>query len=227
MSKINSSPKPLLVFVHGWAVDQSIFNLLEESLPDFDILKYDLGFYGDAQHPDIPKDRTVIAVGYSLGLLWLLHEKPFQWDGLVSICGFTRFTRTDGFMGGMMTMVLEGMKMRLSIDPKGLLGETYDVCGFDRPFPENYDTRQLHQGLNWLKNWDCRDIFEEHKEKTIALAAVPDPVVSESLTKASFEGKCPTYWSPDGGGHGLPVTRPKWCAEKICEFAEKIADSSN
>ena len=218
--------KPILVLVHGWAVDKAIFDRLELELSDYEIIKYDLGFFGRPEHPEIPSDRPVIAIGYSLGFLWLLHEQPFKWDGLISIGSFTRFTRMRGFMGGVLTMVLEGMKVRLGLDPKGLLKDVYQQCGFDRDVPEGYDARQLHQGLNWLKNWDMREVFHQSNVPVLALAASDDPVVPESLTKASFEGKCDLVWSPDGGGHGLPVTRSQWCADQIRQFAQSFSKKS-
>lgn len=79
------------VLVHGWGFNASIWTPLIAQLGDAETTAVDLGFVGsggNAGVPDWPEDA--IAVGHSLGVLWLLKNGGGRFAGLVSIQGFDR-----------------------------------------------------------------------------------------------------------------------------------------
>src|SRR5690554_405613 len=80
-----------IVLVHGWGFHAGIWSDVVGHLGDADITLVDLGFVsggppGKAEWPD-----DAIAVGHSLGVLWLLARGERRFKGLVSIQGFDRF----------------------------------------------------------------------------------------------------------------------------------------
>lgn len=62
------------VLVHGWGFNASLWDPLIARLCDATVTRVDLGFVagGPCDMPDWPQDA--IAVGHSLGVLWLLKE---------------------------------------------------------------------------------------------------------------------------------------------------------
>ena len=85
-----------LVLVHGWGFDSGVWDPLRALMGNTVTRVHDLGFFG---HPAeaLPESTAitgapVVAVGHSLGFMWLLHHRPFAWDALVSVCGMPRFT---------------------------------------------------------------------------------------------------------------------------------------
>ena len=67
-------------------------------------------------------------------------------------------------------------------------------------------------GLHWLLRWDGRAAMDG--EKVQALAGRNDPIVPDAMTAGGFAGH-PIHWH--GGGHLLPITHPRWCADRIRE----------
>ena len=217
--------KTTVVFVHGWAVGPFVFKELASYLSEANIIYFDLGFYGPTSLPEVVADGPVIAVGYSLGFPWLLHHRPFHWDALVSISSFARFTRADDFKMGMSPRLLHAMKTRLHNDPKGLMQDIYQVCGITHPPTGQLEIARLEQGLDWLEHWDERAVLQAQTCPILALAAHDDLVVPDILTTEAFAPfpHIPLHWSPDGGGHGLPITRAAWCAREILGFISSLA----
>jgi len=86
------------VFVHGWGFSATLWRGVVGLLRTSEVTLVDLGFIaGGAPQANIwPKDA--IAVGHSLGLLWLLHRAgdagSVSFRALVSIQGFDRFCPT-------------------------------------------------------------------------------------------------------------------------------------
>lgn len=228
--------KNIFIFVHGWGVDSTVWDSLLPFFRQHDVYCHDLGFYGNprglerfSSFIESNHNSSVIAIGYSLGFLWLLKNKPFKWNGLIGINSFPKFTKAPDFPKGVSSRVTAGMKRRLHHDPLNLLQEVYQKIKWEKKNSKNYDVERLIQGLDWLENWDERKTFKAEFEKnpTMILAAKDDLVVPESLTKNAFSefnnslSKRPVLnWSPNGGGHGLPNSQTKWCAEKIHEFVK-------
>lgn len=213
-----TSPTTTLVLVHGWGFDATFWEPLAAQLPDFATVTVDLGFTGRPDSPEIPTDGRRVAVGHSLGLLWLLKARPFTWDALVSVNGFPRFVEGDGFGPAQAPRVIERMIRRLGQDPDRVATDFLALCGAPPP-QGRLDTAALEQGLKWLLEWDARAALDRDPEPALILAARNDPVVPLAMTEAAFPDR-PGHtiaWHDDGG-HLLPLTDPRWCAERITEF---------
>ncbi|MEQ8194302.1 MAG: alpha/beta hydrolase [Rhodospirillales bacterium] len=215
-----NAPPVAFVFVHGWGFDAGFWDGVRAHLPEAETLTVDLGFRGPAEGlKAMPPGRTV-AVGHSLGFLWLLHEKPFAWDGLVSINGFAKFTASDGFPSGIDGRMVARMKDKIRTTPEAVVADFLGACGHADPpdtlAPAALDPAALERGLDWLMAWDGRAALQG--ETVLALAGRADPIVPPDLSEASFGRNL--QWHE--GGHLLPVTAPAWCADRLRAFARTI-----
>jgi pimeloyl-[acyl-carrier protein] methyl ester esterase len=205
-----------LVFVHGWGFNAGMWRATLDCLADVEVSLVDLGFVhrgpeGSGDWPD-----GAIAVGHSLGVLWLLHEGRAQgargFRGLVSIQGF------DCFSCHVPRSRTAAMRRELKRDAGATLHAFWRACGTDDFAPEEaLDVGRLDEGLGWLMNWDARAAKGSLDTPTLALAARDDPVVPEAMSRAIW-GDDNIIWSPDGG-HVLPLRRPEWCARHVLDFA--------
>lgn len=215
--------KPILVLAHGWGFDASVWRPLQTALPDLECLTWDLGFRGTPSSPALPADRPVIAVGHSLGLLWLLQNRPCRWDRLVAINGFTRFAKADNFQDGVPSRLLDRMIAKLTQTPAAVTSDFLARCGLDleqHPIDgASLDADRLTWGLNALAGWDQRAA----PPPDLVLAGRNDPIVSSAMTQAAFPASFASgaiRWHD--GGHLLPLTAPDWCAARLRELLESL-----
>ncbi|MBT4770625.1 MAG: alpha/beta fold hydrolase [Rhodospirillaceae bacterium] len=216
---------PCLVLVHGWGFDASFWSPLCTALKGVETRIADLGFFGAPRVIDPPRDRPVIAIGHSLGLLWLLKNRPFAWQGLVSISGMPRFLRSDSFPHGVAPRFLDRMKSRFSKDPLLTLNEFRSRCGWpdDEKAPMNMDTLRLAEGLEWLSDWDVRQSLENETAPVLALAGDDDAIVPWALSQSVFgQRDLSELHCAKGGSHVLPYAQPQWCADRIDDFLGKV-----
>jgi len=206
---------PTLLLVHGWGRDSGFWWPLLRRLADWPVVAWDLGFHGQPSRPALPKGRPVVAVGHSFGLLWLLHEKPVDWAGLVSINGFPRFTQAEDFPEGVAPRLVERMIARFAAAPEAVHGDFMQRCGVSHPCNEGLSAPALAGGLHALAEWDCRGAGKVD----LALAGRGDPIVSPAMTEGGFAGT-PIEWQD--GGHLLPLTAPDWCAERLRQFVGSL-----
>jgi len=208
--------KPLLLLVHGWGFDAGVWAPLRQALGDaVETVAWDLGFRGAASRPAVPQGRPVVAVGHSLGLLWLLRERPLAWRALVSINGFPRFTRADDFPQGVAPRLLDRMIARFGEAPQAVYADFMGRCGVAAPDTEGLAAEALADGLRALASWDQR----AGATVDLVLAGRADPIVTEAMTLAAFP-RSPVEWQD--GGHLLPLTAPDWCAAKLLAFLETM-----
>lgn len=199
-----------LVFVHGWAFGAGFWDPVRAELGNQRSVTVDLGFRGEG--PRIPKlEEPVVAIGHSLGFLWLLHERPFAWSKLIAINGFPRFVDGDGFSEGVPASTVEGMIAGMDRNPSRVVHDFLALCG-GAEAPDDLNPDRLRHGLDWLLRWDARAAMKD--EKVQALAGRNDPIVPADMTEHGFAGH-PIQWHD--GGHLLPITHPEWCADKIRE----------
>ncbi len=199
-----------LVFVHGWTFDAGFWDPLRAELDGLATAAIDLGFRGEQL--EIPKLRPpLIAIGHSLGFLWLLHERPFAWTKLIAVNGFPRFVEGDGFSPAVPASTVERMIDGMDKDPGAVVRDFLALCGGGEP-ADDLNAPRLRDGLDWLLSWDARAVMGG--EKVQALAGRGDPIVSDAMTEHGFAGH-PIHWHE--GGHLLPLNDPKWCALKIRE----------
>ncbi len=202
------------VLVHGWGFDAHIWDDLVPHLGEAEITRVDLGFlHGGPPAPDV-WPREAIAIGHSLGVLWLLHEGKARFRGLVSLQGFDCFACHVG-RGRLLSM-----RRSLLRDPYGLMQMFWRSCGaLSYAEPERLDAKRLEQGLDWLLNWDERKTLTSLDRPVLALASKDDSIVPEAMSQAIWGEH--VRWSKDAK-HLLPRRHPAWCAEQICKFAEEL-----
>lgn len=203
---------PLLLLVHGWGFDASIWAPLQDALGDVESVAWDLGFHGAASCPPVPSGRPVVAVGHSYGLLWLLHECPFVWHALVSINGFPRFSAGEDFPAGVPSRLLDRMIARFSATPETVYRDFMIRCGLSDPRTQDLDRNALADGLNALRHWDERSRMADLGPADLVLAGRADPIVPGDLTESGFAG---TKIRWHAGGHLLPLQAPDWCAAQL------------
>ena len=93
MPLAQSPASPTVLLVHGFGFGPDVWDGVRSELGGLPTVALDLGFLrSDTPSPPVP-DEVHVAVGHSLGLLWLLHERPCRWRALGGINAFTRFTR--------------------------------------------------------------------------------------------------------------------------------------
>ena len=202
------------VLVHGWGFHAGIWNEFARHLPDAEIACVDLGFIrgGPKGVSDWPEDS--IAIGHSLGLLWLLKRGQGRFRALVSIQGF------DCFSCHIPKSRVLGMQRNLKRDADVTLRAFWQACGTEPFTPKDaLNVETLATGLDWLGSWDTRAEKAALTCPTLALASRDDLVVPPSMSETIWNGN--VIWS-DSGGHVLPLLRPGWCASQVIDFAHAI-----
>lgn len=211
-----------LVFVHGWGFDAALWRDLRAALPEFDAETIDLGFFG-RPHRAETNGEAVIAVGHSLGFLWLLRQRPFSWTALVSVSGIPRFTKAPDYRFGIDPRLLEATIARFADAPNETLADFLVACGAESTARAGADTARLAEGLGWLKHWDERGALESETAPLLALYADDDAVVPRELSGDVFAARRGTACAvAPQGGHVLPLNRTAWCAGQIREFAGRL-----
>jgi pimeloyl-[acyl-carrier protein] methyl ester esterase len=203
------------VFVHGWGYHAGLWEDVIALCPELSVSRADLGFVagGPAGVETWPEDS--IAIGHSLGLLWLLQQER-RFRALVSVQGF------DCFCCHVPTGRVEAMRRGLKQNAAATLGNFWRSCGTpDFANPEDLNVDKLDEGLDWLMNWNATGKAAALDCPVLALAARDDPIVPATMS-ASIWGEKNVTWS-DEGGHALPLRRPEWCADRIKEFARGLA----
>ena len=203
-----------LVFVHGWGMGPELWSPIIARLPGFTPWLADLGFRGSPVKPFV---SNPLVIAHSLGLMWAIIHLPRPWAGLVSINGFTRFTRSNHFPG-VAPQHLEQMKLRLGEDMYGVLDRFFHRCGMTHPLTQGFDQGMLSQGLEWLSEWDTRGQFSRMDCPVLAICGASDPIITESHSRACFSSN--PLIIVKGGGHLMPLTHAEWLASRIAATLE-------
>jgi pimeloyl-[acyl-carrier protein] methyl ester esterase len=202
------------VLAHGWGFHAGIWDPFVDHLPNAEIARVDLGFVegGPAGVNDWPEDS--IAIGHSLGLLWLLRQGQGRFRALVSIQGF------DCFSCHIPKSRVLGMQRTLKRDADATLRAFWKSCGTE-PFAakDALNIEALGNGLDWLASWDAREERAALDCPMLALASGDDAIVPRSMSETIWNGD--VIWS-ETGGHALPLLRPDWCASHVIDFADAI-----
>lgn len=204
-----------VVLAHGWGFNARIWADVLPHLGDAKVTLVDLGFVGGGPkgQDDWPEDA--IAVGHSLGVLWLLKQESRRFRGLVSIQGF------DRFCPHVPPARVAALKRGLARDPGGTMKAFWRSCGApDFASAEALNVARLAEGLDWLMHWDAEDAKADLECPVLALAARDDAIVPPAMTEAVWRGQN-IVWLPDGG-HVLPMRHPAWCARNVLEFAHTL-----
>jgi pimeloyl-[acyl-carrier protein] methyl ester esterase len=203
------------VFVHGWGFHSGIWADLIARLPGATVTLVDLGFVAGGPEGGSDWSEDAIAVGHSLGLMWLLRQAEGRFKGLVSIQGF------DRFCPHVPQSRVTALKRGLGRDPGETLQAFWSSCGApDFAPPEALNVARLGEGLDWLMHWDAEAAKKRLQCPVLTLASKDDVIVSPAMSEALW-GENNILWSPDGG-HVLPLKHPDWCACHVLEFAHSV-----
>ena len=202
------------VLVHGWGFHAGIWADVVTHLGPVEVTFVDLGFVsgGPKGKNEWPQDS--IAIGHSLGLLWLLQQGR-SFKGVVSVQGF------DCFCCHVPQSRVAALKRGLERDAGATLQAFWRSCGAAGfALPEALNVSRLDEGLDWLMHWDARPAKQQLDCPMLALAARDDPIVPPAMTEAIWNDTH-IEWSRDGG-HVLPLRHPRWCARHVLEFAHAL-----
>lgn len=202
------------VLVHGWGFHVGIWADFVTQLEGAEITLIDLGFVSGGPQGEDQWPQNSIAIGHSLGLLWLLKQKqPFR--GLVSIQGF------DCFSCHVPVSRISALKRGLARDSGGTLQAFWRSCGVPGfALPEALNVPRLDEGLDWLMHWDASEAKQQLDCPMLALATRDDQIVPPAMTE-SIWNDTGIVWANDGG-HVLPLRHPRWCARHVLEFANAL-----
>ncbi|WP_404378962.1 alpha/beta fold hydrolase [Caenispirillum salinarum] len=199
-----------ILLVHGWGFDAATWDAVRARLPgNATVHTVEFGFLGAAPRLEVPEEVDV-AVGHSMGLLWLLTERSCRWDRLVSVNGFPRFTAAPDFAEGVPPRMVERMRRRLETAPEAVLDDFRARCGAG-PAAETPDPARLAWGLDLLQAGDGRPA----PPGVAALAGDADPIVPPAMARAAFSFG--GVGMVAGGGHLLPLSHPAEVAAVILE----------
>lgn len=201
---------PILLMLHGWSMDRSFWDPLAAALGEFEILRWDLGYFGAPEITPPPPERRIFAIGHSFGLLWLLHHRPFAWDRLVAINGFTRFLAEPDFPEGVNPAQWERLRAGLAQDETAAISGFHQRLGDHRPLPAPPRGAVLAQHLQHLRDWDQRG-----GKVDLALCGQRDRILPPAHSLACFD---PAIIRWHGGGHLLPLEDPLWCAQQLRDW---------
>jgi pimeloyl-[acyl-carrier protein] methyl ester esterase len=201
-----------LVFVHGWALGPEIWDFVSPRLENLAQARVDLGYFGAPRLPEpLPGD---VLVGHSAGFLWGLRQRQ-DWAGAVAINSFSRFCVDAQGRGCVRPAELRAMRTFLARDADPCVANFRAAIGASPP-PGPAHAAALAEGLALLAGFDAAPQLGE--KPFLVLAARDDvlapPREAENLARTAGG----TLALSDKGGHGLPWTAPKFCAEKIEAF---------
>ena len=209
------SPKPPLVFVHGWGFHNGLWRGVADRLADHEACHIELGFLRGGPAGDSRLAENAIYIGHSFGLIWLLKHAPRPLRGLVSVAGF------DCFHAHVDAAQIEQMSRGLERNPKAQMAHFWKSCGTTKfAAREDFDIAALRGGLVWLAAWDERRALRDLDVPVLALAAEDDQIVPLAMSRAIWSDR-DLRLRPEGG-HALPLNAPQWCADEIDDFVSRI-----
>lgn len=204
----------VILFVHGWGFDVSIWHAVSKSLPSTLTMKFiNLGFIGE-QTLSLPASDRIVCVGHSLGVMWLLkHVKnPI---GFVAINGF------DCFYNHISVPDINAMKTNIDRNALAQMRGFYNACGVPHTTLPNFNKTALKQGLTWLETWNVHDELSQLSCPITALSSKNDAIISARASEAIWSNH-ELIWHDDGG-HCLPITASDLCAQKIKDLIHACA----
>lgn len=212
-----------LTFVHGWGFSKEFWKPVTSLLRDFPMYSIDLGFINNNLISDdiiqliSEQQQNTIAIGHSLGFLYLLKQFPYKFHHYVAINSFLRFSKNDDYPAGVPPRILQRMSKEIDKNVHSVLSQFYQQCQSSDSIPSKINPVQLKTGLQYLEIEDFRNNLPLLSDKLTVIASDNDPVVSAAMTKDSFKTH-PIHWVQDTT-HILPITQPDLCAETIRNIA--------
>jgi len=208
-----------ILLVHGWSYDRHLWDGVAVRLDGHRLFHVDFGYTGEPKFPDIPADEPLLAVGHSLGVVWLLTQERYTWTRLLSINGFPRFTEADDYAPAIAPRALARMQTQLAKDPLRVLADFHARCGGLGPAGAINPSR-LAEGLQALADLDGRAALAARSNDIWALAGASDAIVPQAMSAAAFAPLPPGRLEiANAPGHLLPLTDPQRCAALMARLA--------
>lgn len=228
---------PQLVFVHGWGCGPDIWEPVLKALNQPSAYVLDLGYFGASQSDTQQRldallhgPQPVVAVGHSLGFLWLLSRGDWpKGSRFLGINAFGRFATEEDFSQGVPPRVLGRMQTGLQRDAAQVVNNFRARCGVGPVTSSDaLCVPALQNGLTELMTLDVRPALARLAavSGTVnVLAGELDPIVSPDMTQASFPPGVAVEWEAEAG-HMLPLTHSHVCAEAIrCMMLQNLENS--
>ncbi len=191
-------------------MDSDIWREISEYFPKEQSHFIDLGFINSNNVANIPNDDSNIFITHSLGTLWALKHHAPNMAGLIAINGFTNFTNFTP------KRILQAMQKQLQRSPSQQMSDFWNSCGLDEPLNKNLNIDKLHEGLKWLIDWDMNAELNNLSVPALSLIGSKDPFLPLEKVEKQWAGADVKIAA--NGGHILPLSHPKWCAQAIREF---------
>lgn len=207
----------VLLFMHGWGFDASIWSGIVRHLDGFDCRLADRGYFGTPV--SVESDGPCVVVGHSLGAMHWLADLPEGCRGLVAVNGFDRFVEGGGFPG-VPRRSLDRMIARLPQAPAQVLSDFRARCGADA-VAGTPEVAPLIADLELLRDGDFRDTAGGLP--VLSLQGANDPLLPEAMRGGAFAKASVTRMTSENAGHLLPLEAPEWTAKAIAGFARAAA----
>ncbi len=192
-------------------MDSDIWKDISKYFPKEQSHFIDLGFVGNGDNvADIPKGGKKIFITHSLGTLWAVKHHADNMAGLVSINGFADFSNFVDKRD------LITMQRQLKRNPKQQMQDFWDMINLKNDLDPSLNIDKLHEGLQWLINWDMSAKLSDLNIPILSLMGGADPLLP--LNTMEKEWSDTNIKTIENGGHILPLSHPKWCAEEIKKF---------
>ncbi|CAI3935452.1 alpha/beta fold hydrolase [Commensalibacter communis] len=214
-----------LLFVHGWGFSKHFWEPVSYLLNEFSKEYIDLGFVNNISilsndvHDLSQQIPNTIAIGHSLGLLYLLKQFPRTFHHYIAINSFLRFSKAEDYLSGVPSRILHLMSKGIDKDVYSVLSQFYQQCQYVGNVPNQMNASALQIGLGTLETEDFRNVLPSITDRLTIVSSKSDPVVSSDMTIDSFKSH-PIYWVKDNT-HVLPISRPEICAKIIKDVALK------
>jgi pimeloyl-[acyl-carrier protein] methyl ester esterase len=193
-----------LLFLHGWGFDATFWNEVRAALAPMASVVWDRGYFGATSQEEV--QGKLVAIGHSLGSLLLAADPPPGCTDIIAINGFDRFIG-DGLLE---PRLLDRMRLRFSISPTAVIDEFRRRVGGACNQGKMNVTR-LAADLDLLKTVDARGGLLPR----LVLHGATDDLLPRSMREKVFTGARRVTLA--AGGHLLPLSHPRWCADRIRE----------
>jgi pimeloyl-ACP methyl ester carboxylesterase len=220
-----------VLMISGWASDRSIWRRCADRLAAMlepgpvTFTQFDPACF-DETAPPFAGGHYDLAIGHSAGLPWLLSQENISYDRIASICGFTRFCRSDDFDGGWNRRVIERMARQLDVSPGQVVEEFWNKASATRtghgnpPRPDGPpNPARLAEGLQALSEQDCRQQWIAGTGRRLVIAGTGDRIVTAEHTCLCFAADSVEWIQTDS--HWIPWTFPETCAALLHEMIER------
>ncbi len=197
-------------------MDSRVWDSLAAHFSEEKLHFIDLGFVDERKQLEITLEtQKSIYITHSLGTLWALKHHSNNIAGLISINGFTNFTN---FVD---ERTLITMQKHLKRNPEALMSSFWDNIELpENSRSHNLNIEELYKGLDYLINLDAAQELQALQIPILSLQGKKDRLLSnEKMEKELLNANININ---KDGGHILPISHTKWCANKIREFISEF-----